>query len=143
MVMRFPCRTHPASALCSRTKIIVCGKVLDFPVLAIAHGKQFVRRRSAAGVLVVVVDGEDFVERVFVWIDVDHPAEDDRLEAAIRSIAGILRGDRTFQSKLLPIRVAELSFLRHAQVWMQMPQAPPPTAARAQLRSRPSLLHGF
>src|SRR5260370_28327424 len=101
MVMRFPCRTHPASALCSRTKIIVCGKVLDFPVLAIAHGKQFVRRRSAAGVLVVVEHGEDFVARVFVWIYVDLPAEDDRLYDAIRIICCVILGERTLLFKLL------------------------------------------
>jgi hypothetical protein len=42
---------------------------------------------------IVVVYGEDFVERIFVRVDVDHPPEDDRLEAAIRGVAGFLRGD--------------------------------------------------
>jgi hypothetical protein len=35
---------------------------------------------------VVVVHGEDFVERIFVRVDVDHPAEDDRLEPALSAL---------------------------------------------------------
>jgi hypothetical protein len=50
-----------------------------------------------------------------------------------------LRGDRTFQSKLLPIRVAELSFLRHAEVGMQMPRAHAQRDARVELLFRRSL----
>src|SRR5712692_2124961 len=65
-----------------------------------------VRTGGRAGALLahVVVHGEDFAERVFVRIDVDHPAKDDRLEAPIRGVAGFLRGDRSLQSKLFPIR---------------------------------------
>jgi len=39
--------------------------------------------------LVVVMHREDFVERRFVRIDVDHPTEDRGPEAAARGIAGV------------------------------------------------------
>jgi len=42
-----------------------------------------------------LMHGEDFVERVFVGVEVDHPAEDDGLEAAAGRVAGFLRGDRS------------------------------------------------
>src|SRR5439155_26996800 len=70
----------------------------------------------------VMMHGEDFVERIFERADVDHPAKDDRLEATIRSLAGILRCDGPFQSELCPIRVPQLPLLRHAQVGVQMPR---------------------
>src|SRR5260370_6235469 len=71
--------------------------------------------------LVVVVHSEDFVERVLVRVDMHHPAEDDGLETSIRSLAGFFCGDRSPQSKLRPVRVPELSLLRHAKVGVQMP----------------------
>jgi len=37
----------------------------------------------------VVMHGKDFVERVFVRVDVHHPTKDHWLEAAIPGIAGI------------------------------------------------------
>src|SRR5438477_11650863 len=59
----------------------------------------------------VMIHGEDFVERIFERVDVDHPAKDDRLETTIRSVAGILSCVGPLQSELCPIRVTQLLLL--------------------------------
>ena len=60
--------------------------------------------RGGVGLVHVVVHGEDFVEAVFVGVDVDHPAEDDGMEAAAGVGAGIFawrwsRAGRTWSSR--------------------------------------------
>jgi hypothetical protein len=47
--------------------------------------------------------GEDFVQAVFVGVDVDHPAEDRGPEAAAGSFTGLLGGDGAAQAELGPI----------------------------------------
>src|SRR5947208_15784969 len=69
----------------------------------------------------VVVHGKDFVERVFIGVDVHHPAEDDGLEAAKRCVAHFFGGDAAFEAELAPIGVAELPPFRHAKIGVQMP----------------------
>src|SRR5260370_42212604 len=73
-------------------------------------------RACGEEVLVVVGHGEDFVERVLVRLDMNHPAEDDGLEAAIRSATRLSRDDCALQSELLPVRGPQLSLLPHAKV---------------------------
>ena len=73
-------------------------------------GKQVRRGETSAWLVHAVVHGEDFIGGIFVGIDVHHPAEDHRLKAAVRGVAGFLHGDRTFQTKLVPIRAAQLPF---------------------------------
>src|SRR6266850_1610595 len=72
--------------------------------------------------ILVVVHGEDLVERVLVRVDVDHPAKNDRLEAAADGIASILRCNRTFETELGPVGALELLALGgHTEVRVQMP----------------------
>ena len=71
--------------------------------------------------LVVVMHGKDSVHRIFVRVDVDHPAKDDGMEAAARSVASPLRGNGAAQAKLGPVGVARLGAGRHAEVRVQMP----------------------
>src|SRR6267143_5877287 len=92
--------------------------------LRCARGKQLSEicseqeRRS----VLVVMHGEDLVERVFVRVDVDHPAKNDRLETTAGGFAGILRCNRTFEAELAPVRVPKLLALgRHTKIRVQMP----------------------
>ena len=54
----------------------------------------------------VMVHREDFVERIFVGVQVYHPPEDRRPEAPAGRIASILSSDRAFQAELGPVCVA-------------------------------------
>ena len=54
----------------------------------------------------MVVHGEDFIERVFVGVDVYHPTEDDWLEAAVRFVASFLRGDGAPEAELAHVGAA-------------------------------------
>ena len=76
----------------------------------VTYGNPFreTGRENEAVSVLVVMHGEDFVERIFVGVDVDHPAEDYGLEAAAGGIAGIRCGDGTFQAEPGPVRVAKL-----------------------------------
>lgn len=51
------------------------------------------RSKDLSSSIHVVVHGKDFVERVFVGIDMHHPAEDGGAEAAAGGLASILRSE--------------------------------------------------
>ena len=59
--------------------------------------------RSHLAHSIVVVHGEDFVQGIFVGVDVDHPAEDDRMKAPAGRVARLLGGNRTAQAELGPV----------------------------------------
>src|SRR6266404_9134634 len=87
--------------------------------------------------------GEDLVERVFVRVDVDHPAKNDRLEAAAGCIASILRCNRTFETELGPVCASKLLALgRHAEIRMQMPHGDARRNAGVELLFGGALGHG-
>ena len=65
--------------------------------------------------------GEDFVEAVFVGVDVNHPAENYGVEAAACGVARVLRGDGAVQTKFGAIHGECVAFWRHAQIGVQVP----------------------
>ncbi len=77
------------------------------PSSAIQAGRAY-----EMGLMVAVVpkfrDGEGGFERLLVGVDVHHPAENGRPEAAAGGIAGFLRRNRAAQAELGPIRVTLL-----------------------------------
>ncbi len=89
-----------------------------------------------------MVHGEDFVERVFVGIDVDHPAENDRMKTAASGVAGFLSGDGAPEAKLAHVGVVQLAFLRHAKIGMQMPHGHAQRHAFVELLLGGALGHG-
>ena len=94
------------------------------------------------GLVHVVMHGEDVVEAVLVGIDVDHPAENDRVEAASRVGAGLLRGDGAVQAELRPVGAAELIARRHAEICVQVPHGDAKRDAGVQLVFGGALGHG-
>ena len=68
----------------------------------------------------MVVHGEDFVDGVFVRIDVDHLAEDCGMEVPAGCVAGFLRRDGAAQAKLGPVRAGLLILGRHAKIRVEM-----------------------
>ena len=56
-----------------------------------------------------MMHGEDFFDRLFVRVDVDHPAENDGMKAATGGIAPFQSGDGAAQAKLDPVSVAPLT----------------------------------
>ena len=94
------------------------------------------------GLVHVMVHGEDVVEALLVRIDVDHPAEDDGMEAAAGVGASILRGDGAVQAELRPVGAAELIARRHAEICVQMPHGDAKRDAGVELVFRGALGHG-
>src|SRR5882672_7985570 len=93
--------------------------------------------------VLVVMHGEDLAERVFVRVDVDHPAEDYGLEAAAGGIASILGGNRTLETELVPVRVLKsLALGRHAEIRVQMPHGDAQRNAGVELLFGRALGHG-
>src|ERR1700687_1321807 len=90
----------------------------------------------------VVVHGEDLVERVFVGIDVDHPAEDNRLEASTRRVASVSRGDGALQTELGPVSRSDLVLWRRAKIGVQMPHGHAERDPRVELIFARALGHG-
>ena len=90
--------------------------------------------------LVVVMHRENLVEGRFVWVDVDHPAEDRGAEAAAGGIASVLRGDGAFEAELRP--VGRLQSRGQAQIRMQMPHRDAERDSLVQLILRSALRHG-
>ena len=71
--------------------------------------------------LVHVVHGVDVVEAFLIGVDVDHPAEDDGVEAAAGFGAGVFGVDGTLQAELGPVGVAELAERRNAKIGVEVP----------------------
>ena len=69
----------------------------------------------------VVMHGEDVVEVFLVGIDVDHPAEDDGVEATAGVGASLLGGDGTVEAELGPVGALKLIALGHAEICVQVP----------------------
>src|SRR5262249_53714485 len=91
---------------------------------------------------VVVMHREDSVERFLVRIDVDHPAEDGRAEAAASRVAGLLGGDGPFEAELGPIRVFQLRLRRKTEIGVEMPHCDAEGHALVQLIFCRALRHG-
>src|SRR6266850_6056583 len=64
----------------------------------VSHAPKRERRPALA-----VIDGEDLVERIFVGVDVHHPAEDDGLEAATGVFASVFCCNRTLETECGPV----------------------------------------
>jgi hypothetical protein len=103
---------------------------------------QIAARDSPQRLVHVVMHGEDFVRRIFVRIDVDHPAENDGREAAACQLASILRGDGALQPELRPVRGTSLIAWRHAKIRVQMPHGHAQRNAGIELLLAGTLGHG-
>ena len=90
----------------------------------------------------MVMHGEDVVQAVFVGVDVHHPAENGRLEAASGGVASVLGGDRAFQSKSSEVRGAHLIARRQAEIGVQMPTGDAEGHADVELVLGRALGHG-
>ena len=91
----------------------------------------------------MVMHGEDLFERAFVRVDVDHPAKNDRLEAAAGCIASILCCNRTFETELGPVCASKLLALgRHTEIRVQMPHGDAQRNAGVELLFGGALGHG-
>jgi hypothetical protein len=90
----------------------------------------------------VVVHGEDVVEALLVGVDVDHPAEDDGVEAATGIGAGVFGDDRAVEAKLGPVGGAKLITRGHAEIGVQMPHGNAERDAGVELIFGGTLGHG-
>src|SRR5437879_12153551 len=133
MGRKTPLERHLKGALTDKSTYTASVRSMNF-----AGSKPLTRACSVH----VMMHGEDFVERIFERVDVDHPAKDDRLEAAIRRVTSFLRGDGPLQSKLCPVRIPELPLLPHAQVGVKMPRGNAEGDACVELFFRRALEHG-
>jgi hypothetical protein len=71
--------------------------------------------------LVHVVHGVDVVEAFLIGVDVDHPAEYDRVEAAAGFGAGVFSVDGAFEAEFGPVGGAELAERRQAKIGVEVP----------------------
>jgi len=92
--------------------------------------------------LVHVVHSVDVVEAVFVRVDVDHPAEDDGMEAAAGFGAGVFSHDGTFEAELGPVGAADLIARGHAEIGVQVPHGNAKRNASVELIFGGALGHG-
>jgi len=90
----------------------------------------------------VVVHGEDVVEALFVGVDVDHPAENDGMEAAAGFGAGVFRDDGAVEAELGPVGGAKLIARGHAEIGVQMPHGDAERDAGVELVFGGALGHG-
>jgi hypothetical protein len=90
----------------------------------------------------VVVHGEDVVEALLVGVEVDHPAENDGVEAAAGSGAGVFGDDGAMKAEFGPVGGAELIARRHAEIGVEMPHSDAERDASVELIFRGALGHG-
>jgi len=89
-----------------------------------------------------VVHGENVVHALLVRVDVDHPAEDDGMEAAAGFRAGVLGHDGAFEAKLGPVGAADLIARGHAEIGVQVPHGDAKGDASVELIFGGALRHG-
>jgi hypothetical protein len=90
----------------------------------------------------VVVHGEDVVEALLVGVDVDHPAENDGVEAAAGFGAGVFGDDGAVKAELGPVGGAELIARRHAEIGVEVPHGDAERDAGVELIFGGALGHG-
>ena len=90
----------------------------------------------------VVVHGENVVEALLVGINVDHPAEDDGVEAAAGFRAGIFGDDGAVEPEFCPIGAADLVAWGHAEIGVQVPHGDAEGDASVELVIGGALGHG-
>jgi len=73
---------------------------------------------------------------------VDHPAEDDGMEAATCGVTGFLRSDGAAQTESGPVRGTPLLSRGHAKVGVQMPSGDAQGETSVQLVFAGALRHG-
>src|SRR5690348_7773839 len=97
---------------------------------------------ESCGLIHVVVHGEDLIEAVLVRINVDHPAEDNRVKPSAGCGAGVFRGDGAVQPELRPVGGAKFLARRHAEICMQVPHGDAQRHAGIELVFGGALGHG-
>ena len=90
----------------------------------------------------MVVHGEDVVEALLVGIDVDHPPENDGVEAAAGFGAGVFGDDGAVEAELGPVGGAELIARGHAEIGVQVPHGDAERDASVELIFASAFRHG-
>ncbi len=99
-------------------------------------------RSRSVGLVHVVVHGENVVEALLVGVDVDHPAENDGVEAAAGFGAGVFGDDGAVKAELGPVGGSKLIARRHAEIGVQMPHGDAQRDASIELIFGGTLRHG-
>src|SRR5579859_4617373 len=133
--LRTLCRKHPGWGE-SHLRANGYATRLQFAKCVIFDGK------GTCGLIHVVVHGENLIEAVLVRINVDHPAEDNRVKASAGCGTGVFRGDGAVQPELRPVSGAKLLARRHAEIRVQVPHGHAKRHAGIQLVFGGALGHG-
>src|SRR6266852_4808279 len=75
----------------------------------------------------------DLLARVFKGVDVDHPAENYRVEGSAGFAACVLGENGALETKLRPVSVLALAFRGHAELGVEVPLGDTQRDARVQL----------